>query len=431
MRTVLTLGLLGVLVAGAALPQQKVDREAKVRADKAKLEAAGYWIYNNLPKAFAEAKATGKPMIVVLRCIPCEECVKLDDELIDNDERMRPLLEQFVRARVVSTNGLDLRTFQYDTDQSFAVFLLNADGTVYGRFGTRSHRTAWLDDVSVDGLVQAMQGALALHKSFPKTKATLAAKRGPEPEFAQPELFPTFKGKFSSNLNYEGKVVPSCIHCHMIGDAQRELTLERKQRFSDQLLFPYPHPKTLGLILDPKTKATVLRVEPDSDAARAGFQAGDAIQSLSGQPLLSIADVQWVLQNTPADGATLKADVLRKGKPVTVNLTLAAGWRRREDIAWRVSTWGLRRAALGGLKLDPNPGGRGFLVANVGQYAPHDRAKKAGMLKGDVVLSVDGRTDLARETDVIAYCLQEKKPDAPLVLGIQRGGQALTVTVTP
>ena len=47
----------------------------------------------------------------------------------------RPLMEQFVCARQVSTNGLDLSLFQFDTDQSFAVFLLNADGTIYGRFG--------------------------------------------------------------------------------------------------------------------------------------------------------------------------------------------------------------------------------------------------------------------------------------------------------
>ena len=47
--------------------------------------------------------------------------------------------------------------FQFDTDQSFAVFLLNADGTIYGRFGTRSHRTEWYGDVSVDGLAKALQ----------------------------------------------------------------------------------------------------------------------------------------------------------------------------------------------------------------------------------------------------------------------------------
>lgn len=429
MRQVLGAVLLGLVSVGAVLPQQKVDREAKVRADKAKLEAAGYWIYNDLPKAFAEAKTTGKPILVVLRCIPCEECVKLDDELIDDDARMKPLLEQFVRVRVVSTNGLDLSTFQYDTDQSFAVFLLNADGTVYGRFGTRSHRTNWLDDVSIDGLSKAMKAALGLHKGYPKNNAALAQKRGPAPEFARPELIPTFAGKYTASLNYAGKVVPSCIHCHMIGDAQRDLALQRKKGLPESLLFPYPHPKSLGLILDPKECASVLRAEPGSDAAKAGLRAGDIIQTFAGQPMLSIADVQWVLQNTPAEGAEVKLVVVRAGKTVPLTLSLPSGWRRRDDLSWRASTWGLRRAALGGLKLDPNPGGKGLLVANVGQYAPHDRAKKAGMLKGDVVVSVDGRTDFTRETDVIAYCLQEKKADEPLVLGVQRGGQALTITV--
>ena len=53
-------------------------REEVVRGDRKKVEAAGFWIYNDPPKAFAEAKRTGKPIIVVLRCLPCHECVKLD-----------------------------------------------------------------------------------------------------------------------------------------------------------------------------------------------------------------------------------------------------------------------------------------------------------------------------------------------------------------
>ena len=131
-------------------------REKKVRDDKVKVEADGFWIYNHLPKAFEEAKKDAKPIVVVLRCLPCEECVKLDDNLVDKDPTLRPLLEKFVRVRVVSTNGLDLSLFQFDYDQSFAVFLLNADGTVYGRFGTRSHRTNWVGDVSLDGLAKAL-----------------------------------------------------------------------------------------------------------------------------------------------------------------------------------------------------------------------------------------------------------------------------------
>src|SRR5262245_33439378 len=123
-----TLGVTSVTTA-----QQ--PREDKVRADKKKVEAEGFWIYNDLAKGFAEAKKTGKPMLVIMRCIPCHECVKLDDDLVDQDKRVRPLLEKFVCVRIVSTNGLDLSLFQFDYDQSFAGFLFNADGTIYGRFG--------------------------------------------------------------------------------------------------------------------------------------------------------------------------------------------------------------------------------------------------------------------------------------------------------
>src|SRR5262245_39720128 len=129
-----------VLIGGIASGQ---TREQKVRGDKAKVEADGFWIYNDLAKGYAEAKKTGMPLVVVLRCIPCEQCVKLDDDLVDKDERLKPLLEKFVRVRVISANGLDLSLFQFDTDQSFAVFMLNADGTIYGRFGTRSDQRNW------------------------------------------------------------------------------------------------------------------------------------------------------------------------------------------------------------------------------------------------------------------------------------------------
>src|SRR5438876_9523660 len=88
-------------------------REDKVRNDRKKVEAEGFWIYNDLPKGFAQAKKTGKPMLVILRCIPCEACVKLDDDLVNQDKRLRPLLEKFVRVRIVSTNGLDLGLFQF------------------------------------------------------------------------------------------------------------------------------------------------------------------------------------------------------------------------------------------------------------------------------------------------------------------------------
>ena len=116
MRAAWAVGVVSVSLASLALAGGE-SREDKVRKDKARVEAAGWWIYHDLPRAFAEAKATGKPLAVALRCIPCEDCVKLDDDLVDQDPRLKPLLQQFVRVRVVGTNGLDLATFQFDTDQ--------------------------------------------------------------------------------------------------------------------------------------------------------------------------------------------------------------------------------------------------------------------------------------------------------------------------
>jgi len=423
--------MLGVVASTGAQ-----TREEKVHNDRKNVEAQGLWIYNDLPRVFSDAKTSGKPILVVLRCIPCEECVKLDDELLDQDERVRPLLDKFVRVRVVMTNGLDLSLFQFDTDQSFAVFFLNADGTVYGRFGTRSHRTVWADDVSVEGLAKAMEGALALHAGYPKNKAELAGKKGPAPEFPVPEQFPTLKGKYGPKLDYTGNVVRSCIHCHQIGDAEREFH-RGKGAIPETMLFPYPHPKAIGLILDPKERATVLRVAKGSPAEKSGFQTGDVLLKLGGQPLLSMADVQWVLHHAAADGAKLKAEVRRGDKTAEVTLELPNSWRRKDDISWRASTWGLRRIAVGGLllkevaadersKLGLAETDMALRVEHVGQFSPHDVAKRAGFQKGDVLLSFDEKA-FARETDVLAYALKECKPGSKVNVVVLRGGKRVTL----
>lgn len=46
------------------------NRDTKVRNDKSHVESTGNWIYNDLDRAFAEAQASGKPLLVTLRCIP-------------------------------------------------------------------------------------------------------------------------------------------------------------------------------------------------------------------------------------------------------------------------------------------------------------------------------------------------------------------------
>jgi serine protease Do len=434
-RPCLLLLLVGLLWPIDVAAQQKT-RDQKVRDDREKVTAEGFWIYNDLPAAFAEAKKTGKPIVVVLRCIPCEECVKLDDDLVDRDPVLKPLLEKFVCVRVISTNGLDLSLFHYDTDQSFAVFMLNADRTIYGRFGTRSHRTEWFGDVSLTGLAKALEGALELHAAYPGNKDLLTTKTGPRPLFERPELMPGLNEKYTSALNYAGDVAKSCVHCHQIGDALRDYYRARNEPIPDTVLNPYPHPKSIGFILDPDERATVKEITPKSLAEKAGFKPGDQIESFGRQPMLSMADVQWVLNLVPATGGEVEATVRRGSIVTTVSLALPDGWRNLDDISWRVSAWGLRRMVTGGLVLEAAddetrtkqriaPDKMALRVRYVGEYGEHAAGKKAGFQKDDILLSFDGRTDLTTESALFRYGVTKKKPGDTVPVALIRDGKPM------
>ena len=420
-------------VASLAMAQ---TREELVRGDKAKVEAEGFWIYNDIPRAFEEARRTGKPIVVVLRCLPCHECVKLDDELVDTDPVIRPLLEKFVCVRQVATNGLDLSLFQYDTDQSFAVFFLNADKTIYGRFGTRSHRTDWVQDVSLEGLGKALQAALNLHANYDEVKTSLSGKRGAPLEFASPEKYASLRDKFSDALNYKGDVVKSCIHCHQVGDARRDFYWKAKKPIPDRILWPYPHPKSVGLVMNPDELATVQEVLPGTPAAAAGLRSGDSLASFNGQPMLSTADVQWVLHNVDPDGASVPLVVNRGGRSTNLSLSLGKGWREKGDLSWRVSTWGLRRMAAGGLVLNAATAEEGrpsgiardamaLLVRRAGKYGPHGTARRVGFREGDIITSFDGRSDLLTEQQLLTYVATSKRHGDRVSVDVLRNGRKM------
>ncbi len=416
-------------------------RQQKVLGDKLKFEANGTWFYNDLEKGFETAARLKQPMLVVLRCIPCEECVKLDDDLIEVNPKLQQLLQSFVRVRVVGTNGLDLSLFQFDTDQSFAAFIFNADGTLYGRFGTRSDRTEWKNDVSVEGLGKALEAALELHRNYPANNASLFGKQAEKPLFESPEKIPSLAKRFTSKLDYEGDTVKSCIHCHMIGEAIKSNFRTEQGKIPEKWLYPFPHPKFLGLILDPTQCATVKEVTKGSVADQSGFQAGDRIVSMQGQPLVSIADVQWVLHQTAPEGGRVDSLIQRGEKQLVLSIQLADGWRAMEDISWRASSWSFRQVGLGGMLLKSasdeqrkalgiKDGNMALEVEHVGAYAPHDRAKKAGVQKGDILIEYDGRHDFLRESDLLAYSVNQVEIGRAVKLRMRRGAEEKTFEIT-
>jgi serine protease Do len=431
------IGVAVVLALASSATAQ--DRPTKVRNDKARVEAQGFWIYNDLPAGVAEAKKTGKPLLVVFRCIPCEACAQLDEQVVERDPAVQELLGRFVCVRIVHANGMDLSLFRFDYDQSWAAFMLNADMTIYGRYGTRSHQTESDRDVSLEGFAKALGAAIDLHRDYPKNRDVLAAKRGPESEVKVPEEFPRFAGKFKSKIDYEGQVVQSCIHCHQVGESLRLLPREAGKQIPETTLYPYPNPRVLGLEMDPKERAMVASVAVGSSAEKDGLRAGDEILTLSRQPIISTADIQWVLHNA-GDTGSLSADVRRDGKTQTMRLTLDEGWRRRDNISWRATSWDLRRMVTGGLLLEELPdadrrkagladSSLALRVKHVGEYGAHAVAKQAGFRRDDVIVSVENRSQRMTEGALMAYLLAEKKPGDRVAVTVLRGGDRVDLNL--
>lgn len=430
--------LLPILLLFLTGPSFAQDENAeKIRSDRQRFESNSDWIYNDLDQALFRAAETNKPIMVVLRCIPCEECVQLDDELLDSDPTIARLMEEFVQLRLTSTNGLDLNVFQYDTDQSFAVLFLNADKTVYGRFGTRSHRTEWASDVSVAGMALAMQGALGLHEQYPSNREQLLPKSNQATEFDTPESFPSLRQKPSSldwdRRDYAEVAAKNCIHCHEISEARVEFYWKKEEPIPDKILYPYPHPKAIGMILDPDHRALVSKVIEESPADKAGLIAGDEILRMNDQPLLSIADVQWVLHHLPDTGSEVEFVVRRQGDLTRVSMDLESGWRKAGDTTWRTGHWILRRSMLGGMKLSGGSDtdeSSDLVVEYAGTWGPFGAAHRAGVRQGDVITSVDGRSGFARESDLFEYINNQKEVGDQIRMTLSRDGRELSVRYT-
>ena len=411
------------------------DREGAVRGDKAAMENDARWIYNEVDRGFAEAKKTGKPLLVVLRCVPCLSCVGLDAEVL-KEPSLGPLLDQFVCVRLINANAIDLARFQFDYDLSFSTLFFNADGTVYGRYGSWVHQ-ADPDAKETIGYRRALEGALAIHRGYPQNGVTLAGKQGAPTPFRTPVEIPALAEKYGRELNWGGKVVQSCVHCHQVGEAFRTYYRAKGEPVPLERIYPLPAAETIGLSLAADQAATITAVAPGSLAASAGFRAGDEFVSLGGQPLISIADFSWVLHRAKEAGE-LAAVVKRGRDELALQLTLPAGWRTKSDISKRVGTWSMRAMAFGGLTLvDLDETARkdrglgtealALLVKGMGQFNQHGTAKKAGFLKDDVVVAVDGVAARASEGEMIGRLLQTTKIGQTVEVTVLRGSERVAL----
>jgi serine protease Do len=425
--------LLFLALTATTLAESVKDREGAVRGDKTRLENDPRWNWNDPDGGFRLAKTTGKPLLIVLRCLPCMACAGIDASVLD-EPSLVPLLDQFVCVRVINANALDLSRFQFDYDLSFSAILFNGDGTVYGRYGSWQHQKDPLDKTTT-GFKKALEAALTLHQGYPANKSALSGKQGGPTPYQTPIEFPALAGKYQSKLDWNSKVVASCVHCHMVGDAFRAYYRSQGKPVPVEWIYPQPSIETLGITLATDEVATVKAVAADSPAARAGVQAGDSFTALNQQPLISIADVSWVLHRAP-DSGPLPATVLRGGKETALTLDLPSGWRLRSDIGKRVGSWPMRAMAFGGMKIDDIPDEEraalgldktqmALRVFYVGEYGEHAAAKKAGFKKGDILIQVGDLKQRLTESALIGDLLLHHLPGEKLPATVLRGQERL------
>jgi serine protease Do len=357
-------------------------------------------------------------------------CVAIDGQLARNQPTVANLLEKFVCVRVVQANGMDMALFQFDYDLTWAVMFLNADRTIYGRYGTRAGHEL-NKEISIEGLTKAIEGALELHQNYPGNKASLAGKTGPAPQVKVPEDYPMLR-----KVGYKATVNPrnpgggnpgACLHCHQINNHIYRSYRGAGKPIPDSALWTYPMPNVLGLELDVNERAKVKVVAPGSPADTDGFKVGDEVVSLDGQPLLSIADVQWVLHQSKTESDMLKAEVKRGGKLQLLTLTLAKDWRKKGDFSWR---------ACNGI-ISPLPEGSHDLTAEAKKKLGLSATAIAiqviwtnrGFQKGDVIVDVDGQRSGMTTSDFLALSVQQKKPRDKIALTVLRAGNEYKLQV--
>lgn len=415
--------LCSVTVAAAATVPRLIDRLKDENA-----RGQDHWIYNDLQKALTEARRTGKPIFVTFRCVPCEACKSFDAEVANGSHVIRDLAQtRFVSLRQVEMKGVDLGLFQFDYDLNWAAMFINADGVVYGRYGTQS--VAGPDAYNdIESLKKAMNRVLALHEKYPDNKRELAAKRGEPKPYRTALDMPGLENKTKFRQITERN---NCIHCHNIHDAEN-LQLFRLGQLTKDKLWRYPLPENVGLVIDPKDGRRIARVLPDSPAARAGINAGQIITHVNGQPIISIADIQWVLHNLPNTVTILRIRLAgARGEHV---LYTPAGWKWT-DISWRGSLWGIpprlrvwsaeaKGGELARLKL---PAGYGAMkVRWINVDTPEGRAAySAGLREGDYIVAVNGRSINMNNKQFNLYVKMNYRPGDKLPVTLLRNGRFL------
>lgn len=309
--------------------------------------------------------------------------------------------------------GADLRLFEFDHDLTWYVFLLNADETVYGRYGGRDATSAEAR-LSLKGLRYAMERALEAHATPP-----------PPRPLAGP---PVRAEGFAAASRHKG-----CIHCHNVNEFRRA-DLQAAGTWDRSSVWVYPLPENVGVTLDVDVGNRVNAVRPGSPADRAGLKPGDLVKSLNGYPVASFADATYALHKAPPKGA-IPVTWASGGRERSAALAVADGWRKT-NLTWRPSMLDILPALpFAGDDLtaaEKKQFGLAEGRAAFRQGDPvHSTLKAAGIRTGDVVIGFDGAAVDGGIGDLLGYARRNYLVGDKVTINVLRDGKRVDVELVP
>jgi len=181
--------------------------------------------------------------------------------------------------------------------------------------------------------------------------------------------------------------------------------------------------------------AVVSQVEPDSPAAKAGLKTGDVITELNGKKITDASDLQ-VAVGQMKPGSTIKLNVLRDGKNMTVPVMLEAmGSHDKEGDEISENPQGKMRWGLGLADMTPEIRQQLQAPSNIHgaviqQVRPGSSADDAALRQGDVITQVN-RKDVQSAADVKDALAGVGKGQDALLLIWSNGGSTFRVLHAP
>ncbi len=327
--------------------------------------------------------------------------------------------------------------WQFDYDMSLAIFFMNADGTLYGRYGSRNGGLKEAERLlSLSSLEKAMARALEIHRGYPANRDSLKDKQSSPLVWKDyPEAWKVLETT-SASIRRGGASL--CLHCHTYWESIQKKVQKKDEPLPAEFLWGYPLPENIGLRIDTADGTRVKSTISGSPAEGAGIQPGDDIEEVSGQPILSLADIQWALWRAPTS-TTLQLGVRRGDAKMTVAIPLSGRWKKT-DISWRESSKKMLPALQGALR------GR-FGFPSLHELEPEEREKlgipdgalalrlrtsgiaRTGLQGGDVVVALDGSSERMSDLQFLMALWEGYPPGAEVPVTILRGGERLTVTL--